>query len=195
MGLKSEEWKEKRAEIAPLFSSSRLKVFHEKSQKILKLFENFIREQEKSTFEATDLSSKFFAVVFEKSIFGINSTFSIEKSEFEKMTENLSLKTSFANFLKIMLITAFPFMKEKVQIQYSKPEDHQNFIEKIGKALENQEKDENFLSLLKNNKKEVSQVDLASHSIPFLSHGLEVSSIALSVALYEVNLIFFSKSF
>jgi glutamyl/glutaminyl-tRNA synthetase len=189
MGLQGEEWKEKKAEIASSFSGSRLKSFHEKSQKILKLFENFIREQEKSNFNATDLSSKFFAAVFEKLIFANDSTFSVEKSEMQKMAEKLSLKTSFANFLKIMLVTALPFMREKIQIQYLKPDDQQNFIDKITKALQ---KDESFLAQLKNLKKENSE---ASHTIPFLSHGLEVSSIALGVALYEVELIKLKRSF
>lgn len=187
-GLKNDEWKFQRSEIAGAFSSSRLKVFHEKSQKILKQFESFIREE--NCFEATKLSSKFFAAMFEKSLLSTEPTISSEKSELQKMSENLSLKSSFTTFIKTMLIAAFPFTKEKVKIQYSDAEDQQKFVEKIQKAVKDHQKDESFLDYLvqiKNSKKDISDVDLASHSAPFLSHGLEVSAIALSHALYEVE--------
>lgn len=179
-GSKNEIWKEKRAEITPAFTNVRLKNLHQRVQgDIRKFVEDNIRNQNKAL-EAKELSAKLFCEVTSSSIYGLPTS-----EKIHHLADRMTLKVTILTRVKMLLILAFPSLKKHFKINFLKAEDHLSFLQ----IIKSDNSDDNFLGSLKhlkNVKKEISTVDLASHSISFLSHGIEMSSIALSHTLYEV---------
>lgn len=185
-GSKNEEWKDKRAEITPAFTDARLKNLYQRIQEDLSKFIVYIRDQNKA-FEAKELSSKLFCEITGSVIYGLPSSELIHQ-----LADRMTLRVSTMTLLKMLLTSTFPSLKKHFKINFSKAEDQQNFHNHLIQSINSDQNNNNesflgFLRHLKNVKKEISVVDLVSHSIPFLSHGIEMSSIALSHTLYEVN--------
>lgn len=166
---------------------ARLKNFHPKIQEVLNKFIDSIRDRNQAI-EARELSVKLFCEITANTIYCTSS------ENIQQLSSRMEIKISTLTLVKMLLISAFPSLKNRLKIQFSKPEDHLSFLNLIKKSLEDrqqcQEKHEDFLDYLlnlKNVKKDVDDVNLAAHALPYLSHGVEMSSIALSHTLYEVK--------
>lgn len=178
-GLKGEAWKEKRTEITPVLT--RIQNLY---PKIHEITQNFIKsfQKEEKALEVKELSKKLFSEITLKAIYGTSC------ENFQNLVDGMSINVDLITLIKMFLLTSFPSLKNYLKIQFSKLEDHNSFRNLIQKSVENrQNSNEVFLDYLIYLKSIKKDFDLTSHALPFLSHGIEMSSIALSCTLYEVR--------
>lgn len=192
--LKDDEWKEKRSEITPAFTNNRIKALFPLVQDVLLRLTKYIREQcdVVEAFDARELSAKYTVDVVSSSIYGIDArSFSEEKPEIREMGRKL-LDPSSINFMKFFFLTSFPFLKKYIKIRFTEDDVQKFFVDLLNQALkyrkDNKVQREDFLEYVIHlkNKKNISDIDMASHTISFFTDGFETSSIAISNALYEV---------
>lgn len=195
--LKDDEWKEKRAEITPAFTTNRLKVLYPLIQDVLLRMVKHIEDNKDEIFDARELCAKYTVDVVSTCIFGIDAqSFTTEKPEIREMGRKL-LAPATSTFAKIFLVTAFPFLKKVIKIQFTAFEVQQFFVDLMKQTLkyreENKVQREDFLDhvIQLRKKKNLDEIAMASHTISFFTDGFETSSIAIAHAIYEVNFILF----
>lgn len=195
--LKDEEWKEKRAEITPAFTTNRLKALYPLIQDVSSRMVKYINAESKKhePFEARELSAKFTTDVVSNCIFGVDAeSFTKEKPEIREMGRRL-LAPSSSVFFKIFIVSSFPFLKKFIKIQFTSNDVQKFFVDLMEQALKYREEKkiqrEDFLDYViqLRNKKHISELEMASHTISFFSDGFETSSIAIAHILYEVSIV------
>ena len=195
--LTGEEWKEKRAEITPAFTNNRLKALYPLIQDIQSRMTNFINtELSKETqkpFEARELSAKFTTDVVSSCIYGADAqSFSKEDPEIRAMGRKL-MEPSRAFILLMFISDAFPILRKFVYLTIVPKQVQDFFVSLMEQALKyrvaNNVVREDFLDHLIDlkKKKNISDLDMAAHTVSFFLDGFETSSLAISHALYEVN--------
>lgn len=196
---RGEEWKERRNEISPAFSSNRIKVLYPLIHNVCDRLTNFIRENMNQPFEAKELATKFTAEAVTNCVFGIEANcLSNEDSELRNMSKQLS-NPSGLTILKVLLVSAFPFLKSFLKIQFIPNNVNNFFFDLLDQAIDYRTKHkiarEDYLDYLikLQNKKGLSNRELAGHSTTFFSDGLETSSISIAFILYEVTKTFCAR--
>lgn len=194
--LKDDEWKDKRAEITPAFTNNRLKALYPLAQEILERLINYTKNHANEALEARELCAKYTVDVVSSCIYGIDAgSFKSENPEIREMGRKL-LQPSSLVFFKLIVKTSFPVLTKYIKIQFSTKEVQDFFTNLMNQALEYREKNdihrEDFLDYIINlkKKKNISHIEMASHTISFFTDGFETSSIAISHAIYEVMTFF-----
>jgi len=191
--LKDEEWKEKRAEITPAFTTNRIKALYPLIQDVSARMIKYITIESKKSdpFDARELSAKYTTDVVSNCIFGIDAeSFTKEKAEIREMGKKL-FSTSPWLFVKMVLIESFKFLKRFIKIQFTEKEIQQFFVDLMRQALkyrdENKIQREDFLDYViqLRNKKHISELEMASHTISFFSDGFEVL-LVISLIVYSL---------
>lgn len=194
--IKDEEWKEKRAEITPAFTVNRMKALYPLIQEVSALMIKYLASESKKLdpFDARDLSEKFTIEAVSKSVYGIDAnSFTNEKSELHEMGNKIFSSNPWL-FLKLFLITTFKFLQGYIKAQFTQKEVQHFFVDLMKQALKYRESNniqrEDFLDYViqLRNKKNISELEMASHTISFFSDGFATTSVALSHALYEVRM-------
>lgn len=192
--LKGEAWKEKRAEITPAFTTSRLKVLYPLIEDVQGRMVKYIKEKlaSKEPFEARELCAKYTTDVVSNSIFGVDAqSFTTENPEIREMGRRLMAPGGIFVF-KMLLVGALPFLRPFLNMRFTAKDIEKFFINLMDQALtyreENKIKREDFLDYLiqLKNKKSIEKIDMAAHTISFFTDGFETSSIAIAHVLYEV---------
>lgn len=195
--LQGDEWKEKRAEVTPAFTASRLKTMYPLIEDVQGRMINYITQQlkTKQPLEARELSAKFTTDVVSLAIFGIDAqSFTNEQPEIREMGRRL-LAPSGLFILKMFAVAAMPVLKHVVSMRFVAPDIEKFFINLMDQALSYRETNkvqrEDFLDYLiqLRQKKGIEKIDMAAHTITFFSDGFETSSIAIAHVLYEVNIL------
>lgn len=190
---RGDEWKERRTEISPAFSSNRIKSLYPIIDKVCQKLTDYIRDNLANPFEAGDLSGKFTAEAVSNCIFGIEANcFQREDSELRKMSKSL-FKPSILSLISIFVTSIEPRLKTIFKVQFIPDDVNAFFVNLIEQSVDYRVKHkiarEDYLDYLitLQKKKGFSSLDLAGHSISFFSDGLETSSIAIAHTLYEVR--------
>jgi cytochrome P450 len=190
--LKDEEWKEKRAEISPAFTSNRLKALYPIVEEVVERLLKYVKSHSVEPLEAKELSAKFTVDVVSNAIYGIDAgSFNNEKPEIREMGRLLFAPATMV-FFKIFLLSSFPFLKKFMTIQFTETRVQTFFTNLMQQALEYREKSkihrEDFLDYIINlrKKKHISDTEMAAHTISFFSDGFETSSIGIAHNIYEV---------
>lgn len=195
--LQGEEWKEKRAEITPAFTNTRLKALYPMIQEVEGRMVKYIHEevQKKEPFDAREISAKFSTDVVSLAIFGIDAqSFTKEKPEIREMGRKL-MAPSGLFILQMFLVSAFPFLKKVLNAKFTTVEVEKFFASLMDQALQyrkdNKVQREDFLDYLiqiRDKKEKVGKtVNMAAHTISFFTDGFDTSSIAIAHVLYEVS--------
>lgn len=196
--LKGEEWKEKRAEVTPAFTASRLKAIYPLIEDVQVRLINYINQQltKNEPFESRELCAKFTTDVVSNSIFGIDAqSFTKEKPEIREMGRRLMAPAG-SFIIKVFLVTALPIFKKFVNMRFIAEDIEKFFIDLMQQALKYREENniqrEDFLDYLiqLRRKKGLKDIEMAAHTISFFTDGFETSSIAIAHVLYEVMSIF-----
>lgn len=193
--LKGEEWKEKRGEITPAFTTSRLKALYplieDVQGRMIKYIEQQIKKRE--PLEARELCAKFTTDVVSNAIFGIDAqSFIKENAEIRERGRQL-MATNAWFMVKMFLVAAIPFLKKVFSVRFVSIDNEKFFIDLMKQALkyrkENNVQREDFLDFLiqLRKKKELQEIDMASHTISFFTDGFDTSSVAIAQVLYEVR--------
>ncbi|CAG9805404.1 unnamed protein product [Chironomus riparius] len=193
--LKDEEWKEKRAEITPAFTVNRMKSLYPLIQDVSARMVKYITIESKKSepFDARELSAKYTTDVVSNCIFGIDAgSFTKEKPEIREMGRRL-IAPSTKLFIKMFFAESFPFLRRFISIQFMPDDVKDFFVSLMQQALKfRQEKNvqrEDFLDYVIHlkSKKNISELEMAAHTISFFTDGFETSSIAIAHALYEIG--------
>lgn len=193
--LTGEEWKEKRAEITPAFTTSRLKALFPLIEEVQGRMIKYIQQQipKNEAFDAREVSAKFTVDSVSLAIFGIDAqSFTKENPEIREMGRRLLAPAGW-NIIKMFLIGSIPILKKFVSMKLTPIDIEQFFINLMDQALKFREDNnvhrEDFLDYLiqLKNKKGIQKIDMAAHTISFFTDGFETSSIAIAHILYEVK--------
>uniref|UniRef100_A0A336LXR4 CSON009724 protein n=1 Tax=Culicoides sonorensis TaxID=179676 RepID=A0A336LXR4_CULSO len=192
--LKGEEWKEKRAEILPAFSSGRIKALLPIMNSVVENMKQYIETQMENEeyLETRELCAKYTTDVVCNSIYGIDSgAFTEEKSPLRDVARNV-LSPSWRLFLIMGFSPALPFLKKIVRVRFV-PEHYANFLtDLLNKTIqyrkENNVDRQDFVDYLIHlkEKKGISDVETAAHTVTFFFDGIETSSITMSYVFYEL---------
>lgn len=164
-------------------------------QEVANRMKDYIRKEIRiqGHLEMRELSAKFTTDVVASSIYGVESgAFSQEKSEIRDVARNV-LSPSLRMFFIIGLAPFFPWITNFVKVKFC-PDKEANFlINLLNNALkyrkENNIERQDYLDFLIHlrEKKGLSDVEIAAHTLSFFFDGIETSSLTLSYVFYEVN--------
>ena len=195
--LTGEEWKEKRAEITPAFTNNRLKALYPLIQDVQSRMSKFINielnKETKESFDAREVSAKFTTDVVSSCIFGADAQ-SFTKEDPEIRAVGKKLMEPSGTFIFLMFVTnAFPILKKLNNFRFVSQEIQDFFVNLMKQAItlrkESKDVREDFLDYLMElkKKKNISDLDMAAHTVSFFTDGFETSSLAICHTLYEVN--------
>ncbi|CAD7092574.1 unnamed protein product [Hermetia illucens] len=189
--LSGNEWKEKRGEVTPALTNNRIKASYpimlSVCGKMTKYLEKETKKHIADGIEARELAARYTTEVVSNCIYGI------EAGAFEEGTCEIRekgaavLDQSFASIVYLMLMSAVPdclrgifkrpfmrkdmqtyfiqLMKEAIRVRQSTKSDRVDFL--------------NYLLQLRE-KKNLSEIEVAAHTITFFVDGFETSSILIS---------------
>ncbi|XP_063709180.1 probable cytochrome P450 28a5 [Culicoides brevitarsis] len=192
--LEGEEWKEKRGEILPAFSSQRIKALFPIMEAVVDKMKQYIKAEMKvlENIETREMCSKYTTDIVCNSIFGVDSgAFSEQKSELRDIARNI-FKPPWYTFIVFGLAPNFPFILKLLPLRLV-PEKYTNFItdlleKSIAYRKETKLERQDFVDFLiqLQQKKGISNLDIAGHTMTFFFDGIESSSITLSFVFYEL---------
>lgn len=145
------------------------------------------------SFEMRELCAKFTTDVVGASIYGVEAgAFSGEESEVRTVAKNV-MSPSWRLFFIIGLAPFFPWVSNFITVKMC-PDREANFLVKLmNDALkyrkENNIERQDYLDFLIHlrEKKGISDVEIAAHTVSFFFDGIETSSMTLSTVFYEVR--------
>ncbi|XP_062565064.1 probable cytochrome P450 28a5 [Armigeres subalbatus] len=190
--LNGDEWKAKRAEITPAFTTSRIKALFPLIEDVCSRMTNYLKQNRGSIMDTKELSAKFTTDVVSSCIFACDAqSFTGENPEIREKGRKL-IDQSFSSFLVIIFISTFPKLSKILNISVI-PKSLESFftnlmIEAIQHRDTSSTKRADYLDYLISlrKKKEISELDMAAHGVTFFIDGFETSSVAISFMLYEI---------
>ncbi|XP_053698353.1 probable cytochrome P450 28a5 [Sabethes cyaneus] len=190
--LEGEEWKEKRAEITPAFTTARLKPLFSNVETMAVRMTEYIKKHAGSALDAKELAAKFTTDVVSSCIFAADAqSFSSEKPEIREMGRRI-MEHSFFSFVLLLFVGIFPKIANMLNIGIVSKSVEKFFTNLMSKAVQHRARSDvkpaDYLDYLINlkNRKGLSEVDMAAHGVTFFIDGLETSSAAICFALYEL---------
>uniref|UniRef100_A0A182T2Q0 Cytochrome P450 n=1 Tax=Anopheles maculatus TaxID=74869 RepID=A0A182T2Q0_9DIPT len=191
--LKGEEWKEKRAEVTPAFTTSRMKALFPFVEDVSNRMKQYIAQHTtQGPIETRELCAKYTTDVVSSCIFAADAqSFTKEKAEIREMGRKL-LEPNFQILVMFLLIGVVPALKKIIKIAFVPKEIERFFTNLMENAVAYREKNsvkrvdylDHLISL--RSKKQLSTLDMAAHGVTFFIDGFETSSLAMSFTLYEL---------
>lgn len=191
---RGEEWKERRAEITPGLTASRIAATYPVTLQVCKSFADFIRTQikmaPKDGIEAKELCLRFTTEVVSDCVLGIEA-----KSFTDNPTPIMeNIQKGFAQSTLFMFYTAianlFPQIRKIYLARFFPEEVSKYFADLMQQAIQlrrqtGQTSRVDFLNyiLQLQDKKNLNIMELTAHTITFLTDGFETTSLVLSHTL------------
>lgn len=195
--LKGEEWKQKRSELLPAFTVSRLKALYPLIEEVQGRMVNYIRKeiQDDKPLEVRELFNKYTIDAVSNSVFGVDAeSFTNENSVIRDMLTKM-MAPSKLNILKITLSKYIPFIRKGLSVRFVPDVVENFFIDLMNQAIEYREANsvqrEDFLDLLiqLQKKKGVEKIDMLGHAIAIYSDGTHTTAVGIAHVLYEVKFV------
>lgn len=190
--LNGEEWKEKRSEITPAFTTSRMKALFPIIEDVGSRMTKYIKQKGTSALDTRELTAKFTTDVVSSCIFDTDAeSFTNERAEIREMGRKL-LDNSFMFFITAVFIGVMPNLAKLLKVGLIPKQVEKFFTNLMTQAVKHREANgikrvdylEHLISLRK--KKDISELDMAAHGVTFFIDGFETSSIAMAFILYEL---------
>lgn len=191
--LKGEEWKEKRAEVTPAFTTSRMKALFPFVEDVSTRMKQYVSQNlTKGPIESRELCAKYTTDVVSSCIFAADAqSFTKEKAEIREMGRKL-LEPNVKIVIMFLLIGLVPALKKIIPIAFVPKPIEQFFTKLMEDAVAYREQNnikrvdylDHLISL--KGRKQLSMLDLAAHGVTFFIDGFETSSLAMCFALYEL---------
>lgn len=196
--LSGEEWKEKRSEITPAFTSSRLRALYslidDTCDKMTKYLIDECKKKPIDGFDCRELAAKFTTDSVSSCVFGAQAnSFSDNEAIIRQMGTRIVAPTT-KTFIYMAISSIFPVIRKIWKYSFV-PKDVSEFFVKIMKDAIDFRMDEgsngradylNYLMELKKHKN-LKDIDLASHGITFFVDGFDTSSVVMAHACYEIG--------
>uniref|UniRef100_A0A182XXB4 Uncharacterized protein n=1 Tax=Anopheles stephensi TaxID=30069 RepID=A0A182XXB4_ANOST len=191
--LKGEEWKEKRAEVTPAFTTSRMKALFPFVEDVSHRMRQYVTQHRtQGPIETRELCAKYTTDVVSSCIFAADAqSFTKEKAEIREMGRKL-LEPNFQVLLMFLLIGVVPALKKIIKIAFVPKEIERFFTNLMENAVayreQNNVKRVDYLDHLMSlrAKKQLTSLDMAAHGVTFFIDGFETSSLAMCFTLYEL---------
>ncbi|XP_055371642.1 probable cytochrome P450 28a5 [Condylostylus longicornis] len=193
--LKGQEWKDKRAEITPGLTISRIKASYPVMQKVCSQMVDFIKNKNKIegkgyVFDCKKLTQRFTIQNVSDCIYGIEAGAFDLKNDSELLKQAKNLINGLFESLGIMfIIELVPLLKNIWKVSFIKPEVKKFFTTLMRDAVELRKRNQtdridflNYIMQLKD-RKGLSDIELQAHSVTFFLDGFETSSTVLSHSL------------
>uniref|UniRef100_A0A182JAM5 Uncharacterized protein n=1 Tax=Anopheles atroparvus TaxID=41427 RepID=A0A182JAM5_ANOAO len=191
--LKGEEWKEKRAEVTPAFTTSRMKALFPFVEDVAERMKQYVTQNRaQGSIESRELCAKYTTDVVSSCIFAADAqSFTKEKAEIREMGRKL-LEPNFQILLMFLVMGIVPALKKYIPISFVPKPIEQFFTRLMDDAVAYREKNnvkrvdylDHLISLKA--RKQLSSLDMAAHGVTFFIDGFETSSLAMCFALYEL---------
>ncbi|EAT41341.1 AAEL006992-PA [Aedes aegypti] len=190
--LTGDEWKAKRAEITPAFTTSRMKALFPLVEDVCSRMTKYVTQNRGSVLDSKELSAKFTTDVVSSCIFACDAqSFTSGKPEIREQGRKL-MEQSFSSFLILLFIINFPTLAKIFKIGLVPKSLEKFFTDLMKEAISHRDASGtnrvdylDYLISLRN-KKEISELDMAAHGVTFFIDGFETSSVAISFMLYEI---------
>jgi cytochrome P450 len=197
--LRGEDWREMRDQVEPAFAINRIKAMYPVIENVCRSLSIHIerevsKEVGKESTDAVELCSKFVIEIISCCIFGIESRSFVRSDEAELRTMGEQLcHRNFRTRFSSLIFTFFPILKFLFRNRYVPKKVENYFVEQITRIIKEREEDkcelEDILAYLigKRNRREITDFDVAAHTVTFFSDGYETMSLTLAYALYELG--------
>ncbi|XP_055612265.1 probable cytochrome P450 28a5 [Uranotaenia lowii] len=193
--LSGEKWKTRRAEITPAFTNNRIKALSFLMDEVCVRMSEYIRKtikNEGSTFDVKELMSKYTTDVVSNCVFAIDAqSFSKDKPEIREMGRRI-MDFNFTATVIMALTTFFPSIRNFHKFTFI-PRDVEDFFIRIMKDAIRHRKTNNIVRndyldhlLTLEQKKEISEIDIAGHGVSFFADGFETSSSVITYCLFDL---------
>lgn len=162
--------------------------------KLVKYTKKMSEENEKDGLDTRELAAKYTIDVVSTCIFAMDGgSFTKKDSEIRKVANRVMLKPDFTLVIKFIVSTMLPSLKKLIKLNFIPKEVEIFFTDLLNQALRYR-KDNNitrvdyldYLTQLKD-KKNLTELDLAAHTITFFVDGFDTSSVFISHALFLVR--------
>ncbi|XP_055612267.1 probable cytochrome P450 28a5 [Uranotaenia lowii] len=190
--LSGEEWKSKRSEITPAFTTLRMKALYSLIEDVCGRMTTYLKANQGAPLETKELAAKFTTDAVSNCIFAADAqSFTDENAEIRKQGRRL-LSTSPLALLVLTVMSLCPPLARLLKLRLIPKDIERFFTNLMADAVRYRESNsikrddylEHLISL--KNKKEISEVDMAAHGVTFFIDGFETSSVAISYTLYEI---------
>lgn len=190
--LTGDEWKAKRAEITPAFTTSRMKALFPLVEDVCSRMTKYVKQNRGSALDTKELSAKFTTDVVSSCIFACDAqSFTSEKPEIREQGRKL-IDQSFSSILTLIFIFNFPKLANLFKVSFIPKSLEKFFTNLMEDAIRHRGASgttrvdylDYLISLKK--KKEISELDMAAHGVTFFIDGFETSSVAICFMLYEI---------
>uniref|UniRef100_A0A240SY25 Cytochrome n=1 Tax=Lutzomyia longipalpis TaxID=7200 RepID=A0A240SY25_LUTLO len=193
--LKGDEWREKRGEITPAFTTSRIETMYPVIEYICKRMTKYLKygnEQRRIGIDAKELAAKYSTDVVSSCIFGLDGgSFSGGKAIIREMGKTL-FTPSWRVVAYFVVAQIFPYLRKFYKIKFVPDNVEQFFVDIMKDAVTfrrqtNVDRFDYLHYLLElQDRKKLNELDMVAHAITFFLDGFETSSIALQFTLYEL---------
>ncbi|XP_050085975.1 probable cytochrome P450 28a5 [Anopheles aquasalis] len=190
--LKGEEWKQKRAEVTPAFTTSRMKSLFPLIEDVALRADKFINDNKNQPIETRELCAKYTTDVVSSCIFAADAqSFTSDKAEIREMGRKL-MEPNFQVVLMFLVLGFVPALKKLMPISFVPKHVERFFTQLMEDAVAYREKNNvqraDYLDYLigLRSKKHLDTLDMAAHGVSFFVDGFETSSLGMSFALYEL---------
>lgn len=190
--LNGEEWKEKRSEITPAFTTSRMKALFPIIEDVGSRMTKYVKQKGSAALDTRELTAKFTTDVVSSCIFDTDAeSFTNEKAEIREMGRKL-LDNSAMFLINALFVGIMPSVAKLLNIGLIPKTVEKFFTNLMSEAVKHRENKgikrvdylEHLISL--RNKKDITELDMAAHGVSFFIDGFETSSIAMAFVLYEL---------
>ncbi|GAB0098877.1 Cytochrome P450 [Sergentomyia squamirostris] len=194
--LKGNEWKEKRAEITPAFTTNRIKTMYpivdDVCANMKSYLEREIAKKPVNGFDAKEIAAMFTTDVVSSCIFGVDGgSFTGGDPIIRSMGKKL-FDPNWKLIAYFIVIQLFPLLTKLYRMPFVPKDVEKFFVNLMKDAIAFRKKTNvdrfdylHYLLELKE-KKNLNELDMMAHAVTFFLDGFETSSIALSFALYNL---------
>ncbi|XP_053660886.1 probable cytochrome P450 28d1 [Anopheles marshallii] len=195
--LSGEKWKNRRAEITPGFTNNRIKAMAHLMDEVCERMTKYVKTQANSsagvvTLDAKELMAKYTTDVVASCIFAIDAqSFERENPEIRQMGKRI-MNFNFVVQLVLLVTTFCPSVKNFYKFTFIPKDTEEFFIRIMQDAIryrrENKINRTDFLDhlLQLQERKQITDIDIAGHGVSFFADGFETSSIVLTYTLYDL---------
>lgn len=193
--LSGEKWKTRRAEITPAFTNNRIKALSTLVDEVCVRLSDYVKqnmEKNGSVFDVKELMSKYTTDVVSNCVFAIDAqSFTKEKPEIREMGRRI-MDFNFKAQVIMFLTTFFPSITNFYKFTFVALDVQEFFIRIMKDAIRHRKQNnivrndylDHLLSL--EEKKQVTEIDMAGHGVSFFADGFETSSSVITYCLFDL---------